>query len=363
MNKINCLNLHSDLHEVEECPVCGSKAFHLAEHSLRKNDEGWVYSSRILQLDRGKTQEVCDTIQAFKCNNCTCLFYSPWHQLENAADAFVTRINRHQQGWGNLQHVLISPKHGTVQRLNQKVLEYCKFDIPITRYAEIGCPLHGLNLLEFSNRYPSLFYRLSRFFNAAKPVKDKRNRLASRVYDTVQVLGLVLSVVQLALEGVVRKALNIRNRSSKKSFMNSADKYFLSINTPVGWGGACEGLGGTCQRISSNLLDLKVIPLYDVQQKDYFDLIGIFNFLDHLGNPMGVLEKATSVAKNIVITVHKPEYAGKQHRIIIGESFAEYLERKFEDFVVDTIDINDGELKGPDLYNVFLLSKKEQKHY
>lgn len=346
--------------KTENCPVCNGGATEQVDGFSVRPDEGWMYTSKILNKNREDALEITEIMQVYKCLVCSSHFYSPWFSGADASDAFVTDVSRHQYGWLNLQHALTSKYPNNVQRFNMLIFKSICGESPIKRYGEVGCPHQGLNMLNFSIANPSPYKRLVRFWRSGLKRSDPRNSLAIRLSDFFKNLGLLLSGIAMLAESVLRIFL----KSSAYNYpdlspLSETEKYFLTTTTSYGWGSACEGFGLSCQKLASDLLDVKVVPLWDMEGDGFFDLIGIFNFLDHLSSPLLVLDRALLLARKVVFTVHKPEYAGKQHRVIIGAEFIDFLKSRYSTHDVELLEGNFDSFSDCDQYNVFLLRQKD----
>jgi hypothetical protein len=346
--------------KTENCPVCNGESIEQVKGFLLMPEGGWVYTSKILKKNREDTLKITEAMQAHQCLVCGSYFYSPWFSGPDASDAFTTDVSRHQHGWLNLQHVLTSKYPNSVQRLNVLVLEALCGESPVMRYGEIGCPYQGLNILNFSIKNPSSYKRIVEFWKASLKRTDPRNSLAIRLADFSKNLGVLLSGWTMLMESVLRSFFKSgAHRYPESSSLSKTEKYFLTTTTSYGWGSACEGFGVPCQKLASQLLGVKVVPLWDLKQEGFFDLIGIFNFFDHLSNSLQVLDRALFLARNVVITVHRKEYAGKQHRVIIGTDFIDFLKNRYSGHYVKLLKESGlDSFSGADQYNVFVLKRK-----
>jgi len=342
------------------CPICDSTNVLEIESFQARDDEGWVYLSKILNKNKRDTLEITGKMKPFQCEQCASYFFDPWFSDHEVSTAFTKSISRHQSGWLNLQHALTSRKLSTIQILNQAILEVVVKNIRVTSYAELGMPFNGLHLLNFIAEN-SVIQRIFRFRKVLTRNPDTRTRAASRVYDILSNVGINFIVLILVFESLAR-SLASRNSVKTVSGLNlpEASRFFLTDASSYGWGFGDESFGLPSLKIAAELFNLQVIPQADAKQGNYkFDLIGIFNYFDHLSSPLETLENAMDMANTIVFTVHQSQFAGKQHRLAINKDFSTFLNRKYPAWSASNLDVSHLDLAPCDTYNVFLIEKRK----
>ena len=340
------------------CPVCNSQNLVEVEPLQEKKDEGWVYLSKILKEDKETSLKIAASMRAYKCSDCFCYNFSPWFELEDVATSFSTDISRHQSGWLNLHHSLVSNSLGTIQFFNQEILKEILSSHEVNSYAEIGMPFNGLNILDFSGK-KSLQQKIITFARAAMVKPDSRSKLAARLYDYLSNISVVISCIILFMEGVTRLALGKKGFEQNYDVsISSAKKYFLTQSTSYGWGAADGAFGVSSTKLAAKLFNLKILPLNDAAKcGKNFDLVGIFNFFDHFTDPLKTLELAMEISNLIVMSVHQPSFAGKQHRFAIDKNFITFLQRRYVAWNIRLLDMSHLGMSGVDTYNVFILEK------
>ena len=60
----------------------------------------------------------------------------------------------------------------------------------------------------------------------------------------------------------------------------------------------------------------------------------------------------------IVMSVHQPTFAGKQHRFAIDKNFITFLQRRYVAWNIRLLDMSHLGMSGVDTYNVFILEKR-----
>jgi hypothetical protein len=90
---------------------------------------------------------------------------------------------------------------------------------------------------------------------------------------------------------------------------------------------------------------------------EHADLIGLFNIIDHVENPLVVLEGLLKKTKCIVYVCHTCERAGKQHKFAFTPKFYIWLQQKFPEkqFINLAVDVYEGRTQD---YDIFLIKDK-----
>lgn len=346
------------LEEVNKCPLCESKNLKAIDSISKKRDEGWVYVSKILNSSKNDTLKVMDQMKTYECKECSSCFYSPWFNDMQTNKAFSNIISRHQGGWMNLHHGLVSKNLGTIQQLNKHIIESIDFDKKITSYAELSRPFNGLTLLSFILDNPSPYQRILKFHKSIIRKPDSRSRFTMKFNDILINFASTLTTFIFFIEAFIRNLKNKKSQHFKRLGIKNSQKYLLLESSMYGWGESDEGYGMPSNKIALKLFNKQPISLNDaISKKMSFDFIGVFNFFDHLSRPLQTLELLMRLSSNIILTIHKPDYAGKQHRIIINSNFNEFLERKYPNWSIEKIDTTKLNLSNEDLYNIFYIKK------
>jgi hypothetical protein len=117
--------------------------------------------------------------------------------------------------------------------------------------------------------------------------------------------------------------------------------------------------GSSCQYFAHTVLGAHVIPLGEAYQSGilHFDLIGIFNSLDHTVFPLDVIHKSLQLADHVLVVTHHARHAGKQHLYAFGDDFTGWLNRSLQGVSAEDL-CSEMDVEGDREYNYILLSRK-----
>lgn len=106
-----------------------------------------------------------------------------------------------------------------------------------------------------------------------------------------------------------------------------AKRYLLTRDTTLGWGSNCVRFGATCRYFAQTVLGADVIPMEEIHRRAVlnFDLIGIFNNLDHTSSPLDIVRSALEMADHVLLVTHRAALAGKQHLYAFSDEFSVWL--------------------------------------
>lgn len=107
----------------------------------------------------------------------------------------------------------------------------------------------------------------------------------------------------------------------------------------MGWGSNCVRYGASCRYFARTVLDAHVIPINEADRTGLprFDLIGIFNSLDHTTFPMDVIRRCLGLAEHVLIVTHHATLAGKQHWFAFSDDFAAWLGKSLEGITAESL--------------------------
>jgi hypothetical protein len=78
-------------------------------------------------------------------------------------------------------------------------------------------------------------------------------------------------------------------------------------------------LGVQCRRVAEDVLACGAARLDELPPEKSFDLIGVFNALDHYTRPIELLQELLTISKFVYIEGHGSADAGKQHPFLLSE--------------------------------------------
>lgn len=133
---------------------------------------------------------------------------------------------------------------------------------------------------------------------------------------------------------------------------------FLTEDSSLGWGSNCVRYGASCSYFTQRVLAADVLPLAaaTANSSSRFDLIGIFNYLDHTISPTAVVRECLELAPNLLVVTHRASQAGRQHLFAFGDDFAKWISQCISDAVVTDLSACNRGLSSDYLY--ILISKK-----
>lgn len=172
--------------------------------------------------------------------------------------------------------------------------------------------------------------RMTVFARALNRESDVRWSPITRTYNMLQRWIGTITVLALRMRGwLVRMYMAGRGAKAQSAFSGSlpARRYLLTRDTSIGWGSNCVRFGGTCRYFANKVLGAAVLPLHEVHANGSyrFDLIGIFNSLDHTAFPMDVVRQSLQMTDHVLLVTHHARHAGKQHWFAFSEEFMAWL--------------------------------------
>jgi hypothetical protein len=106
-------------------------------------------------------------------------------------------------------------------------------------------------------------------------------------------------------------------------------RYLVYETTPCFWNTNCVSMNTTCRGLAQSVLDTPVIDVHDAQREGVrFDLLGLFNCLDHFIEPKRVLNACLALSRAVFIEVHKNEKNtafSRQHLYAFGKDFLPHI--------------------------------------
>lgn len=336
-----------DFIQVDHCPVCGSTDRVLTPEGMArfKKDQGFHYLKHAAQLMELSVAQLVDVINVFQCNNCHSYYCDPWLSPEIASYVFTQGAPDHIAGWGNFEHWVSSTVPNKGGQDNLKLFQCLEKKIgAISSYAELGCPFQGFLLL-YRTQEQNVATRIQQFSEAIQRQTDVRwSRMMRWYYLASQCANkLIVGYHRMRAFKELIKSQH-KSHSSIVATTIPKQRFLLTQDTARGWGNNCVRYGGSCRYYASKVLGANVLPFAEIienantQEKPFpVDLLGIFNSLDHMNDPVGVLRKGLKIARHIIIVTHHAAHAGKQHQYAFDEKFAQWLNHNLSDVVVEDI--------------------------
>ncbi len=299
-----------------ECPICGSTDRIHTDTPFQSN--GYIAAAaRGLGLSE---KDLVDSMEGQKCLACGALYFDPWLSGSFQRELYEELSPQHNMGWEIFWSIIKNP----LERPRDAVLcEMIREKIPtLNTYAEVGCPFIGLipyislREYQYGSRtfmdYPGT-YTIKSFIGAHPRVGGVLNleRLGSylaRFFNRLQLLRA------FSFKRLIKRSL-IRFGQAREIRRHGPDCYYIRHSSNLLWGKNCKSLGVDCPTALKNVFGARIISFEDLQTENVrFDLVGIFNSLDHYKNPIGLLHQLFQFTDYIYLEGHCAGADwGKQH--------------------------------------------------
>ena len=355
--------------ETRNCPVCGGMEREPSTGMARKRLQGLHYIEHAAAGLGISVEEYVDRVRTYRCLSCDSHFCDPWLSPELASALFCADAPDHIAGWSHFEDWMHPTPNLTQVRNERLYLAVTRRIGAVTSYAELGCPFQGF-LLQLKGYEAAPKQRVDLFAKALDRPPDVRWRKIVRIYHTAQRWCGRLAVLGFRARRFLRSAAGVKPKDLSQSTTSHSlskaamplsflpqHRCLLTQDTINGWGSNCVRYGVSCKYVAHRVLDADVIPLVEAQQNNFaFDLIGIFNSLDHIMSPLELLRTCLELTDHVLIVTHHATHAGKQHLFAFGEGFADWLNTSLKDVSAEDLgDEVDGE--GCREYNCIFISR------
>jgi hypothetical protein len=325
------------------CPICGGSNRVLDQSGMAfyKPDAGYHYIKHAANFLNVSVQQFISDIHVYRCLTCDTLYCDPWLSSEHASSIFTTGASDHIAGWGTFENWLSSGYSSRGQLIIRKLHSFLIHKIGhIATYAELGCPFQGLLLL-YKGEEMQPPHRISLFKRAIYKTKDERWSRVTRLHYFLSNIANICAIYYLKIR--LTKENFLRTKNDIKILALPAIRFLITEDTCFGWGNNCVRYNGSCRYYAAKVLDVNVLPLAEAVERvssnttSLFDLLGIFNSLDHMNFPILTIKNGLKIAKNIIVVTHHATHAGKQHRFAFGEKFPDWLRSNLGDVNVEDV--------------------------
>lgn len=327
-------NIKHRLVSFPSCPVCNNSKRNKVSNSKAFSDGGRQYLRFIAEKEGISIQELSNNITIYQCEFCSSFWCDPWFNENSSSQIFTIGSPDHSASWSSFEQWLCKPEH-KASLAPAKLYKILESRIgTISRYAEFGCPFNGFFLL-FRGLEVDLNTRINIFADAIRPLKDPRWSIMMRIDSMLTRFTRSITIGYFKLS-LFKEKVKISDNIIEKGALPK-EKVFLTKESTRSWGNNCVRYGGSCKYFSSKVLGTEVIPLGKklelANQNNHikYDLIGIFNILDHTDQPLKIIRDCLSLAKNVLIVSHTHNTAGKQHLFAFDDSFPKFLSNFLND--------------------------------
>lgn len=289
---------------------------------------GRAYLESAAELGAINFDDLTKQMSGFRCSRCGAEFLNPWLDIESRNNIFVQGHPVHNAGWRRFMERV---ERGLLPNLNSNpadmVHEIETKVGPIENYAELGCPFQGLLLHWTSEESVRAWSRTTSRFTSMKRKQFTRFLPSSKIF---MMLGLVASNISRFTSQVRHRRDRLRGRWQAPGSLASRrprNLYFVPLHSSGFWGVNCSMFGDSCTATIREVSGAKVLPFKvfeELGEDRKFDLIGLFNVLDHQDDPLTVLKRCLARSRAILCTTHNAPYS-QQHHFGLGVGFFENL--------------------------------------
>lgn len=348
-----------ELVPITRCPICHDRRRVPSDGMAVERGQrmqGRFYLEPVANVLQLTVEELAGKLQTYRCERCGNFYNDPWLSPELAATLFGVFGPDHLFAWATFESWLHRrPRFRTNERLFDVVSRRIG---PLTSYAELACPFQGF-LTYFREVEATPRQRIGLFARALRRPTDPRWTTIPRLYHFAErAVGrcVVMGLRAKAVASFARDKLAGVATGSPRTPASPLPKhrYLLTKNSTLGWGSNCVRYGGSCRYFSHLVLDAPPLPFDEVyrQRSHRFELIGIFNSLDHIGEPMGVIRRALDIADHVLLVTHQARRAGNQHLYAFSDNFPSWLTEVLDGVVATDLR---AELETEDLDRNFIL--------
>jgi hypothetical protein len=297
-----------NLSPVARCPVCGS-ASRSVLHEGVMNIKPDSYTERFADYLGTSHAELLHGAAQMQCSDCGTIYLDPWLSRDAQVLLFQMASPTHIGGWTEWEYVT---RTGRGRPYMENLVAYLGSTLGnINHYVEIACPFSGL-LLTTAPREQLLAWRATK---APSAQHDWRMTKMARLHGIWERLGLRLVDAILRLRQFAARSM----RSGRPNHQTLAgQRTFAMVSSLRRWNLGCNRFGAGCAQVAVQALDCDVKMLNEMPP-DSADLIGIFNSLDHLENPVEVLKQCLAVSPRIIVGGHEPRRAKYQHAYALDD--------------------------------------------
>lgn len=344
------------LKEINQCPVCNSVQRKDFDGMSTRKTAGYHYLKPAAELLNRTVEDLVEEIKVYQCTNCLNFYCNPWLNSELSSHVFCVGAPDHIAGWGNLEQWISSVNPNAVEKRNNLIFKLVLDKLgPIYNYAEFGCPFQGFLMTMKSWDLPTRQERLDKFSYALKQQNDPRWTKYAKIYNILEGIAKKIIVWTFVLRSLKKDQLDVKTRNY--AHQAPLNRKFLTEDTNIGWGVNCVRYGSSCRYFANRLMDVDVLPLSEFERNfSYkFDLIGIFNFLDHITAPLEMIKRCLGASSNLLIITHRASHAGRQHLWAFSDRFPEWIRENFS--YAEVYDLSIGQDLPKD-YQYILITQK-----
>lgn len=327
------------LEHSETCPVCRASTDSGYERpEAFDRTSGHAYLKPLASTMGSDIAEIYESLKTFQCGVCGAVFFNPWFDQSARNLIFVQGHPVHNAGWRNLQERFEQGLNPSLQIEPRLLMEAVNARVGEVRtYAELGCPFQGLLLhMAHDDSIGSISQEMS-VFTSMRSHDYRRFLPPLRLFMR---LGGIASYGARQLSIVRRRRNKLRGRWYEDAFPEETlgvSRTFVPLQSSKFWGLNCSMFGDSCTALASRVLSASVVPYEQFSNSTVtYDLIGIFNVLDHQDDPLSLLRLCLSKCRAVVCLGHEAPIS-PQHQYGLGRTFFEMLSKNVGSCVVEEL--------------------------
>jgi len=302
---------------IDCCPVCGAATSEsIVDVDAFDFRDGERYLTAVARDHEVSVRQLFLDVRAYKCLRCHAHYLNPWLNLSGRNRVFVSGHSIHNMGWSNFQQGF-SAGHGPTLPMPPRLIldAVAARHGPVSTYVELGCPFQGL-LLHLKPTHTSL--HISR--RTRLPItmnKEEYQRLPNPAARYLRLRGFLDRGFLRLLKLFAKTRATVRREVVEVPRIS-----FARISSTKFWGENCSLYGNSCSTSLSVAFGIHITSIDALRQEPdkSIDLIGLFNVLDHLDDPLETLRLSLRLARVVVCCSHNQPY-GIQHHVGMGYEF------------------------------------------
>lgn len=311
---------------VSKCPLCGSVRRQLASKNIM-NTKPDSYTERFADYVGTPHDQLVADARQFVCEDCGTVYLDPYFTDASQAQLYQLASPTHISGWTEWE---IAARTGQGRpHMLQLATQLEAHHGPVGHYVEVACPFSGMLL---ATAEPTIL-RSWKPSSAVSVKPDWRMTRMARLHSGLERLMLRAVDVVLALRRISGKSAQPVGKGSRPL----SGRRTLALSPSLRrWNLGCSRYGSSCGQVAMQTLDCEVALLSDLPS-DSADMIGIFNSLDHVQDPLDVLLKCLTIAPRVVVGGHEPNRAKYQHPFALDAETLRRLGTKNSFIVTDFV--------------------------
>lgn len=297
------INIETLLREVGRCPVCGSED-RQRNSSPRKHIS--PYTRALAKAAELSPEALLQYTILWDCRVCGAVWHDPWLKSEIADTLYGYVCGMHFYGWLSLA-AWLDQKPTPILANRDSIWKYLRSHHQGSMtYAELNCPHTGLVFAEFDAQIP------------LEKVKIARRRLSD-----LQRVHAVSGLLERAHAKFMDLSEIVQTNAGGDFLVH---RTLLTEDSDFCWRRSCIHRGASCHAFAQGFLFDRMVPLASAEASgERFDLIGAFQTVDHMPDPLGTVRRLLKLGSCVLLEMHTPGWTDLQHLYGLGHGFADLL--------------------------------------